>query len=154
MRYYTTIIPLLLLVLVLAFSLAACGQADRPLPVETPTGDVIEEDTAVPDPQPPASSPTPLVSEIDEELAETYSETIRFGRALVAEELGIEAAMLTITAVAGVEWPDGCLGLGQPGEGCTEALVPGLRIHVSVNDQIYEIRTDLDGRQYRWSAIQ
>jgi hypothetical protein len=149
MRFNLAYLLLFLFVLVLV----ACGAAGDPA-VATPTEEVGEEATAVP--APPTPRPTlPLILDgIDEELAETHGETIRFGRALLAEELGIEAAMLAVTAVEAVEWPDGCLGLGRPDEGCTEALVPGLRIQVTVEDQIYEIRTDLDGRQYRWIALQ
>ncbi|MFO7537392.1 MAG: hypothetical protein R6X32_04945 [Chloroflexota bacterium] len=157
MRHYT-IVHLLVLLL---FILAACNQAEDPvIPEATAPVESIEEATAVPDLTPLPTRTTmatraPLILDgVDEELVEAHSETIRFGRALVAEELGIEAASLTVTAVEMVDWPDGCLGMGQPGEGCTEALVPGLRIQVSIDDQIYEVRTDLDGRQYRWAAIQ
>jgi hypothetical protein len=149
MRYYITIMTWL----VVGLMLAACGQVDDPLTAETPTMEVIEKETAVPEP-PPATRAPLILDAVDEELAEQHSETIRFGRALVAEDLRMEAAQLTVTAVEAVEWPDGCLGLGQPGEACTEALVPGLRIQVTLDDQIYEIRTDLDGRQYRWIALQ
>lgn len=157
MRYFTTIFSLLLLTLTVA-----CGQADAPpapatdVPTIPPTQEMVEEATAVSQPTPALTiTRAPLIFDnVDEELAETYSETIRFGRALVAEGIDVEAAMLTVTVLEMVEWPDGCLGMGQPGEGCTEALVPGLRIQVSLDDQIYEIRTDLDGRQYRWITLQ
>jgi hypothetical protein len=159
MRYLMTS----LLMFIFLAAAVACRQAEVPpateMPTVTPTIEVVveeekEEATAV-------STPTisitraPLILEgVDEELAETHSETIRFGRALVAEDLGIEAGMLTVTGLEVVDWPDGCLGMGGPLEGCTEAIVPGLRIQVSLDDQIYEIRTDLDGRQYRWAALQ
>lgn len=154
MRYFTTI----LLLLLLAFTVA-CGQADEAptatnTPAIEPTQAVMEEATAVSQPTPAITRAPLIFDNVDEELAETHSETIRFGRALVAEGIGLEAGMLTVTALEMVEWPDGCLGMGQPGEACTEALVPGLRIQVSLDDQIYEIRTDLDGRQYRWITLQ
>ncbi len=158
MRYITTI----LLLLLLAFTVA-CGQADAPPPATPtatdtpaipPTPEIVEEATAVPQPTRTITRAPLLLDNVDEELAEAHQETIRFGRALVAEGTGLEAGMLTVTALEVVEWPDGCLGMGQPGEACTEALVPGLRIQVSLDDQIYEIRTDLDGRQYRWTTLQ
>jgi hypothetical protein len=118
MRHYT-IVHLLVLLL---FILAACNQAEDPvIPEATAPVESIEEATAVPDLTPLPTRTTmatraPLILDgVDEELVEAHSETIRFGRALVAEELGIEAASLTVTAVEMVDWPDGCLGLGQPG---------------------------------------
>jgi hypothetical protein len=157
MRYLMTS----LLMFIFLAAAVACGQAEVPpateMPTATPTIEVVvgeEEATAVPTPTISITRAPLILEGVDEELAETHSETIRFGRALVAEDLGIEAGMLTVTGLEVVDWPDGCLGMGGPLEGCTEAIVPGLRIQVSLDDQIYEIRTDLDGRQYRWAALQ
>lgn len=150
------------LMLIFLAAAVACGQAEVPpateMPTATPTTEAVEEEgkeaTAVPTPTISITRAPLILEGVDEELAEAHSETIRFGRALVAEDLGIEAGMLTVTGLEVVDWPDGCLGMGGPLAGCTEAIVPGLRIQVSLDDQIYEIRTDLDGRQYRWAALQ
>lgn len=65
-------------------------------------------------------------------------------------------------------WPDGCLGLGEKGEACTEALVEGYRIKLTVwygplPDPLesptavpiegYSWRTNLDGSVIRLEAI-
>ena len=160
MRYYTIGLAFLMLL-----GLVACGQnGSTPAPDLSPTA-VIEEvdgteevdavETAVsPSPSAP-STPLPLLLDgADENLAAAYHETIRFGRALIAEDIGIDSSLLAIAEIEIVEWPDGCLGLGQPNEACTEALVPGLRVRITYLDQIYELRTDIDGRQYRWGALQ
>ncbi|MCH7523388.1 MAG: hypothetical protein IH920_06425 [Chloroflexi bacterium] len=66
-------------------------------------------------------------------------------------------------------WPDGCLGLPEPGEACTEALVEGYRIRVkgwlvplpaptppsptAVPAEFLSWRTNLDGSQIRLEGI-
>lgn len=141
--------------LLLTWVLMACGRVDGPPVAATPV--VINETEASPT---AAVSPqinpdtAPLSAEVDAELVTTHGETIRLGLDVVAQQLGIEAEALVVTAVEVVDWPDGCLGLGQPDEACTEAIVPGLRIRLTLDDQIYEVRTDLAGEQYRWVALQ
>jgi hypothetical protein len=129
--------------LLLTWVLMACGRVDDPPVAATPV--VVNGAEA---------SPAPFSAEVDAELMASYGETIRLVQDVVAQQLGIEAEALRVTAVEVVDWPDGCLGLGQPDEACTEAIVPGLRIRLTIDDQIYEVRTDLAGEQYRWVALQ
>lgn len=49
-------------------------------------------------------------------------------------------------------WPDGCLGLAEPGVACTQALVPGWRVVVSRGQQQWVYRTDESGSQVRLEA--
>jgi len=46
-------------------------------------------------------------------------------------------------------WPNGCLGIAQPDQICTQALVPGWRIVVSDGSQTWVYRTDRNGRVLR-----
>jgi hypothetical protein len=152
MRYTAALFCLLL-----TWSLIACGQVDAPPATESvpaPVDNEVVSATAVP--QQPAASPTTTleIDDADDELAETHAETIEFGRSLLAQWLGVDADALTVTDVTTAEWPDGCLGLSQPTEACTEAVVPGLRIRLTIGDQIYEVRTDMAGGEYRWAALQ
>lgn len=43
----------------------------------------------------------------------------------LAAELGVAPATISIIMVEPRTWPDGCLGITRPGQGCTQALVPG-----------------------------
>ncbi len=43
-------------------------------------------------------------------------------------------------------WPDGCLGIEEPGQICTQALVPGWRITLSNESQTWVYHTATDGR--------
>lgn len=48
------------------------------------------------------------------------------------------------------EWPDGCLGLPEAGEFCTQALVPGWRVVIESNTrQRWAYRTDSTGSTVR-----
>ncbi|MGH2412282.1 MAG: hypothetical protein ACRDEA_01005 [Microcystaceae cyanobacterium] len=47
-------------------------------------------------------------------------------------------------------WPDGCLGIAQSGEMCTQALVEGWRVVVSDGQKNWIYRTDGEGRVIRW----
>jgi hypothetical protein len=47
------------------------------------------------------------------------------------------------------EWPDGCLGLAQPDEFCTQALVPGWEVTVLVNGESVVYRTNTNGSVIR-----
>ncbi|PSB03994.1 hypothetical protein [Merismopedia glauca] len=42
-------------------------------------------------------------------------------------------------------WSDGCLGLADPGQFCTEAIVPGWRVTVAGNSQQWVYRTNSTG---------
>lgn len=63
--------------------------------------------------------------------------------------LSLPVAELRIVQVEEQTWPDGCLGLPQPGEMCTEALVPGYRVTIVGGQQQSVYRTDTTGSQLR-----
>jgi hypothetical protein len=46
-------------------------------------------------------------------------------------------------------WPDGCLGLPRGKEGCIDGVVPGWRIEVNNEAQIWTYRTDTTGKILR-----
>jgi uncharacterized membrane protein len=46
----------------------------------------------------------------------------------LAEHLNIRRRQVQIVSIDRQTWPDGCLGLVQPGLGCTLALVEGWRV--------------------------
>lgn len=49
---------------------------------------------------------------------------------------------LRIVDAAEETWPDGCLGLGEPNDVCTAALVPGWEVEVTDGMQTWTYRTD------------
>jgi hypothetical protein len=64
--------------------------------------------------------------------------------------LNIAADDIEVVSFGRDEWPNGCLGLGEADEACTEALVPGWQILLNIADQQYEVRTNETGNLVRW----
>lgn len=65
--------------------------------------------------------------------------------ALVVEDVerrGEDGAELVFESAEAVEWPDGCLGVSEPDLMCTQVIVPGWRILVTLAGVPYEYRTD------------
>ncbi len=86
-----------------------------------------------------------------------------------AETLSVPEDQVIVRSVSAETWPNGCLGLPEPGEACTEALVAGYRIRVkgwlvplpaptppsptAVPAEFLSWRTNLDGSQIRLEGI-
>ncbi|MBK9094967.1 MAG: hypothetical protein IPM84_19815 [Anaerolineae bacterium] len=70
----------------------------------------------------------------------------------LATALGVTAAEVKITSVEIRQWRNGCLDLEQPGEMCTQAIVPGYLVMLEVNGQAYEYHTDMNGSAVRPAA--
>lgn len=60
----------------------------------------------------------------------------------LAAELNIDVSQVTIESWERAEWTDSCLGLGGPAESCLAAIHPGWSVMLSVDDEVYEVRTD------------
>lgn len=74
-------------------------------------------------------------------------------RTAIAAQLGLELALVRALEVEPMTWPDGCLGVAQPDEMCTQALVPGYRIVVEANGARYVLHTDESGTQVRAAPL-
>jgi hypothetical protein len=75
------------------------------------------------------------------------SSAISAAKSALAKQLNIGTDLIQLVSIQQVQWPDGCLGIQQPGIMCAMHVVDGYRITLSENDQTYEIRTSLDGSQ-------
>ncbi|MGB3512310.1 MAG: alkaline phosphatase D family protein [Microcoleaceae cyanobacterium] len=67
----------------------------------------------------------------------------------VINDFGVPVENLTITAAQQQDWPDGCLGLAEAGEFCTQAIVPGWEVRVQSGEQVFVYRTDEFGSVVR-----
>lgn len=63
----------------------------------------------------------------------------------LAGKLGIPEDMTVIMESRHSGWPDGCLGLAEPGEVCTEAIVSGYAVVLRADGRDYRYRTSKDG---------
>ncbi len=61
----------------------------------------------------------------------------------------IPIAAIQLRASERQTWPNGCLGLAQPDEICTQAMVPGWRLVLTHQDKTWVYRTNQSGRVLR-----
>lgn len=72
----------------------------------------------------------------------------------VSRRTRIAAEKLSVIEGSRKTWTDGCLGLAQGGEICTQALVEGWRVVVSDGHKSWIYRTDAEGRVIRLESQQ
>ncbi|MCS6814719.1 MAG: hypothetical protein NZ772_14290 [Cyanobacteria bacterium] len=94
---------------------------------------------------PPASQPlanNPSTQSPPVQLIQAVRQTL-------SQRLGISPDKLRLVASQPRTWSDGCLGLAQADEICTQALVPGWRLEFTNGQQRWIYRTDMTGRLVR-----
>jgi len=67
----------------------------------------------------------------------------------ISQTMGVAVEQIQITQVAAKDWPNGCLGLPQGDEVCTEAITPGWLLTFNINGQQYKYRVDKTGTTIR-----
>jgi hypothetical protein len=67
----------------------------------------------------------------------------------VSEILKTPVENLQLESIEQMEWPNGCLGLPEQAEVCTEAITPGWLLVFNVNGQKYRFRIDQAGTVVR-----
>lgn len=63
----------------------------------------------------------------------------------LAQALGIDGYRVNVVSVEAAEWSDSCLGVVRIDAMCAQGLVPGYRLMVEANGQLYEYHTNADG---------
>jgi len=139
-------IPLNRLLFVVPLLLACAVLSPTPAPTELPPVTQFPNAT----PTPPAGVPTetlPAPTAAVEPTALVDGVAPAEGAAMqaLANAQGIPLDQITLVSTEAVDWPNGCLGVEQPGVACTEAIVPGFRIILAAGDQEYEYHTNQDG---------
>ena len=67
----------------------------------------------------------------------------------LSRQTGIPTTQLKWVAATPQTWSDGCLGLANPGEFCTQMMVSGWRVVFVNGKQRWVYRTNQTGRTYR-----
>jgi hypothetical protein len=67
----------------------------------------------------------------------------------ISQNLGVAVETVKITQVEKMDWPDGCLGLPQGDEVCTEAITPGWLLTFNIDGKEYKYRVDKTGTVIR-----
>lgn len=70
----------------------------------------------------------------------------------VSRKENIAETKLRIVGYSQETWRNGCLEVLKPGEGCTQALVPGYKVTVSDGSQRWIYHTDSNGRNLRLAS--
>jgi hypothetical protein len=70
----------------------------------------------------------------------------------LASELARPASDVHVERVEPVTWRDGSLGCPEPGMFYTQALVPGFRVILAVDGQLFDYRTGRGGAVRRCAA--
>jgi len=66
-----------------------------------------------------------------------------------SEILGVPVESIQFRSVEAQEWPNGCLGLPEPDEACTEVITPGWLVVFVADGQEYRFRVDQTGTVIR-----
>ncbi len=89
-------------------------------------------------PQDDESAMSSVVGEVPDELLDKiYADLER--------QIGADRSDFELLRAEAVEWPDGSLGCGEPGQMYTQALVKGYRIVIGYDDQKYDYRASEQG---------
>ena len=91
--------------------------------------------------------PRPVLQSTSVVVNEKMSSAISAAKSALAKQLNVGADLIQQVSIEEVQWPDGCLGVQQPGIMCAMHVVDGYRVTLSANGQTYEVRTNLDGSQ-------
>ena len=67
----------------------------------------------------------------------------------ISQTMGVAVEAMKITNVEQKDWPNGCLGLPEGDEVCTEAITPGWLLTFNINGQEYKYRVDKTGTVIR-----
>jgi hypothetical protein len=126
------------LILIATFSvmLAACSAPAAPSIAPTLPSSVLPT-------QPPSPLPSATKSEVDE-WADAPTAALN-ARADLAQRLNVDPDTISLVSVEHVEWPDGCLGIQQPGVMCIMVITPGYKVVLGANGKQYEYHTNESG---------
>ncbi len=94
----------------------------------------------------PALKVTPIPLESPIESAKQNPAVIA-ARTALAKKLKIQQDAITLVGLDEVQWPDGCLGVRQPGIMCLQVIVDGFVVVLEANGTRYTWHTDQTGRQ-------
>lgn len=134
---------LALCLVALAVLATACGgAADGPTtigPDSTAPGTTVEPTTT------PTTSPTTAPDPTDTTMPSTSRPPddtdpdlpAALAVSQLAEALGVKVSDININVIETVTWRDGSLGCPQPGMGYTQALVPGVRVILEHDGELY-----------------
>jgi hypothetical protein len=134
---------LMMLMVLSALLLAACGAPSAPPTVPTAPPSVPTSPPSVL----PTIPPSPLNPANGSSTGSTAGQdaAVANSRADLATRLNIDPSVITVVSVEAVDWPDGCLGIQTPGVMCIMVITPGYRVILEAEGKQYEYHTNASG---------
>ncbi len=130
--------------------LAACGGGDGGAPSDsTPGASLTPVDSL-------ATFVATAIGDVDLNMTPTPGQP-RAADVAALEDLAarfeISVDEIEVLSVEAMEWPDGCLGVGEPDEVCTEAIVPGFEVLLQFGETVVTYRTNETGTLVRFATV-
>src|SRR5689334_5202300 len=94
---------------------------------------------------PPAASSTNPGIPVTGTAAATARPAVAAAVQALASQLKIPESQISVVAVEAKQWPDGCLGVPNPGEMCAMHVVPGYHVTLKAGSGTYAFRTSQSG---------
>lgn len=91
------------------------------------------------------AAPQPM-EETDQQSQSNFGSVITAVLEDASQRSGLPTSAFQEITAERKTWSDGCLGVHEPGQACTQALVPGWRITLSHDSQTWIYHTSTDGR--------
>jgi hypothetical protein len=76
-------------------------------------------------------------------------EAVAKARAHGASATGVPEGEVIVLTAYEKEWPNGCLGLEEKDEFCTQVITPGWEVTIQAKGKVYIYRTNSDGSVIR-----
>lgn len=80
-------------------------------------------------------------------MAALYPAAVQAAQSAAARDHQVPLANVTVVRFTPVEWRNGCLEVDRMERPCTDVIVPGYQVILSIDGQLVEYRTNLDGSQ-------
>lgn len=141
----------MVLIVMLASILAACAApSTRPIvptqpPSIPPTQPISVLPTQSPSPLPDQKPTGGLVTKPEADAWKDAPAAALNARADLAQRLSVDPDTISLVSVDHIEWPDGCLGIQEPGVMCIMVITPGYKVVLEAVGKQYEYHTNESG---------
>ena len=132
--------------------LAACAVSVTPSVVPTQAPSILPTMPPSLLPTMPSSPLVPgggLITKPEADIWQNAPQAALQARADLAKRLQIDRDVIALVSAEHVDWPDGCLGIKQPGVMCTMVISPGYKVVLEANGRQYEYHTNESGSNVR-----
>ncbi len=139
----------------IAVLISSCGSPsiESPQPTSPPESIAPESPAPAESVEATPASPAPITPpEAERPMSDPASlpdQVANQVKTAIAQSANISAEAIQITNAEPHTWPNGCLGLANPDEFCTQALVEGWQVEATNGETTWTYRTDATGSQIR-----